>query len=158
MPMTLKIDNKEKAKRVSTLLRVLVMVAIVPIGLNYLWVETTDKMVEMAMWLFLIIVIVLYYLGGYCYVEVEGNERLLDIKYYNLFPFWREYKRIVLPIERIKYVKVSKGLGFIGAGLQVCGRVKGRMAIFPSVGLSACDKTMVNELKNYVSEVSKLKS
>lgn len=152
--MKLKFDNKEKAKRLSTVLRILVLLAIVPIGINYLWLETSDKMIEMLIWLFLILVIVLYYLGGFCYVEVEGNERLLDVKYYNLFPFWREYKRIVLPHERIKYVKVRRGIGVLGSGLIICGRVKGRIAMFPTVGLSACNKKDIELLKSYANQIS----
>lgn len=153
--MTLKFDNKDKAKKVSTFLRIIVMLAIVPIAVNYLWIETNNKMIEMALWLFLIVIIVLYYIGGFCYVEVEANELKLDVKYYNLFPFWREYKRIVIPVERIKYVKVRKGIGILGVGLLICGRIKGRLAVFPRVGLSAVDKINVEELRKYAAVVTK---
>ncbi|MCT4587961.1 MAG: hypothetical protein N4A71_09080 [Carboxylicivirga sp.] len=152
--MKLKFNNKEKAKRLSTVLRIIVMLAIVPIGVNYLWIETTDKMMEMLIWLFLIVIVVLYYIGGFCYVEVEASERLLDVKYYNLFPFWREYKRVVLPAERIKYVKVRKGLGVFGSGLIICGRVKGRIAMFPTIGLSALSKKDIELLQSYAKEIS----
>ncbi len=153
--MTLKFDNSKRAKKITTILRVIVMLAIVPIGLNYLWFETTDKMLEMWMWLFLIFVIVAYYLGGFCYVEVDATEVKLEVKYYNLFPFWREYKRIVIPIERLKYVKVRKGLASLGSGLVICGRIKGRVAMFPTVGLSACTKQQIEELNAYAATVSK---
>ncbi|MBS2210484.1 hypothetical protein KEM09_03680 [Carboxylicivirga mesophila] len=152
--MTIKFDNKDRAKKVSNVLRIIVMLAIVPIGINYLWIETTDKMVEMFMWLFLIVIIALYYTGGFCYVEVDASPAKLDVKYYNLFPFWREYKRIVIPVERIKYVKVRKGLGRFGAGLLICGRIKGRLAMFPSVGLSACSQKQIEELKVYAASFS----
>ncbi len=155
--MDIKFDNKKEARRVSTILRILVMLAIVPIGINYLWIETSDKMVEMAIWLFLIIVIALYYTGGFCYVEVEGNAAKLDVKYYSLFPFWREYKRIVIPVDRIKSVKVRAGLGNVGAALLICGRIKGRIATFPAVGLSACHKQHISALKEYAAHLSKLK-
>ncbi|MBR8537559.1 hypothetical protein KDU71_18460 [Carboxylicivirga sediminis] len=152
--MTIKFDNKGRAKKVSNVLRIIVMLAIVPIGVNYLWIETTDKMVEMFMWLFLIVIIALYYTGGFCYVEVDVTPAKLDVKYYNLFPFWREYKRIVIPVERIKYVKVRRGLGRFGAGLLICGRIKGRLAMFPSVGLSACSQKQIEELKVYAASFS----
>lgn len=155
LTMTVKFDNKKRAKEVSTVLRIIVMLAIVPIGVNYLWIETTDKMIEMVMWLFLIVIIALYYMGGFCYIELEATAAKLDVKYYNLFPFWREYKRIVIPVERIRYVKVRKGLGSFGAGLLICGRIKGRIAMFPTVGLSACGQKQIQELKDYAAAVSK---
>ncbi|WP_430813246.1 hypothetical protein [Carboxylicivirga sp. RSCT41] len=153
--MTVKFDNKEKARKVSTFLRILVMLTIVPIAVNYLWIETNDKMVEMILWLFLIVVVVLYYIGGFCYVEVECNASKLDVKYYNLFPFWREYKRIIIPVERIKYVKVKNGLGILGSGLLICGRIKGRIAVFPRVGLSAVGKAHIEELRKYATAITK---
>ncbi|WP_439184022.1 hypothetical protein [Carboxylicivirga taeanensis] len=153
--MTLKFNNRTRAKKYSTVLRIIVMLAILPIGLNYLWIETSDKFVEMAIWLFLIFIIAMYYLSGFCYVEAEATPQKLDVKYYNLFPFWREYKRIVIPVERIKYVKVRGGLGSFGAGLLICGRIKGRIAMFPTVGLSACSKKQIQELKDYAATVSK---
>lgn len=131
------------------------MLAIVPIGLYYLSYQGHNKMLEMGIWLVLIVVVVLYYIGGYCYVDVEITKAKVDIKFYNLFPFWREYRRIVLPIEKLKYIKVRSGLGFIGASLLVCGRIKGRLAMFPTVGLSACSQQQINELKKYANEISK---
>ncbi|MBK3517649.1 hypothetical protein [Carboxylicivirga marina] len=153
--MTIKFDNKNRAKRISTTLRIIVMIAIVAIGANYLWFETRDKTIEMLLWIFLIAIVVLYYIGGFCYVEVEGDQSKLDVKYYNLFPFWREYKRIMIPVDRIKYVKVRGGLGIVGAGLLICGRIKGRIAMFPTVGLSAVDKKQLIELRRYAAIVSK---
>lgn len=153
--MIVKFNNSNRAKKISTVLRIVVMLAIVPIGLNYLWFETADKMLEMWLWLFLIVVVVAYYLGGFYYVEVDATAVRLDVKYYNLFPFWREYKRIIIPIERLKYVKVRKGLGSLGAGLLICGRIKGRVAMFPTVGLSACSQQQILDLKQYATTVSK---
>lgn len=153
--MELKFNNKQSVKKVSTILHILMMLAIVPIGLYYLSYQGHNKMLEMGIWLVLIVVVVLYYIGGYCYVDVEITKAKVDIKFYNLFPFWREYRRIVLPIEKLKYIKVRSGLGFIGASLLVCGRIKGRLAMFPTVGLSACSQQQINELKKYANEISK---
>ena len=156
--MTIDLENKSRALRVSNILKVVVMLAISPVAINYLWLETQDKMIEMFIWLLPISVIVLYYIGGFCYVEVRGTETQLDVKYYSLFPFWREYKRVVLPLERIKYIKVRNGMAGLGSGLVICARVQGRIAVYPLIGLSACSRSQINQLKEYAAFISKTKS
>ncbi|TRX70855.1 hypothetical protein [Carboxylicivirga sp. M1479] len=153
--MEIRFDNKKRAKSISNVLSLVVMLVILAIGLNYLWFETTDKAIEVSLWLALVVIIVLYYIGGFCYVEFMGNDSKLEVKYYNLFPFWREYKRIVLPIERLKSMKVRAGLGILGRGLSIYGRISGRLAMFPTVGLSALSKSQLDELKQYAASVSK---
>jgi len=128
------------------------MLAVAGLASFYLWFSHLGKAIEVALWLYFIFISTFFYFGGFCYVEVELNAARIDIKYYNLFPFWRQYKRIMLPVEKVKSLRVRSGLRFVGVGLEISARVKGRLATYPSVGLSACSRQQVKELKSFSSQ------
>ena len=155
--MNVKFSNKNRVKPIGLLLSFLLMLAVAGLACFYLWFSHLSKSGEAALWLYFIFISVFFYFGGFCYVEVDLSPARLDVKYYNLFPFWRQYKRILLPADKLKFLKVRGGLGFAGAGLLICGRIKGRLATYPTVGLSACSRKQINELKMFAVELQKNK-
>ncbi len=150
-----KFSNKSRIKPIGLFLSFLLMLAIAGLASFYLWFSYLNKSIEVSLWLYFIFIATFFYFGGFCYVEVDLSLARLDIKYYNLFPLWRQYKRILLPVDKLKSLKVRSGLGFVGVSLVICGRIKGRLATFPTVGLSACSKQQKNELKMFAVELKK---
>ena len=155
--MTIKFSNKNRVKPIGLFLSFLMMISVAGLASYYLWFSELGKSVEVALWLYFIFVSVFFYFGGYYYVEVEIGAAKVDVKYYNLFPFWRQYKRIMIPLDKLKYVKVRSGFGSFGASLVICGRLKGRIAMYPTVGLNACKREQVQLLKEFSKKYPKIK-
>jgi len=153
--ISVEFSNKNRVKPIGLILSFLLMLAVAGLASFYLWFSHFNKSIEVSLWLYFIFISTFFYFGGFYYIEMDLNSSRIDIKYYNLFPLWRQYKRIILPVEKIKYLKVRFGLGFVGAGLVICGRIKGRLATYPTVGLSACSRSQIRELKQYAAQFQK---
>nr|WP_321405548.1 hypothetical protein [uncultured Carboxylicivirga sp.] len=153
--MTIKFNNKKQVGLRGMILALMVLIALGLVAGNYLIIEPRNITLELILWGVLLVAIAVYYFGGFYYVDVELTAEKIDIKFYRLFPFGRQYKRILIPVEKVKKIKLSKGLGGLGRSLKIEGSIQGRHAIFPSVGIAACDKTQINELKKYIDFINK---
>ncbi|MCU4175699.1 hypothetical protein [Carboxylicivirga sp. N1Y90] len=151
--MNLQFNNKKQVSPVGLLLSFIFLSAVVCIGLYYLILDERIQSLEIGAWIYLLLSGLVFYFGGFCYVEVEASEQRIDVKYYNLFPFGRQYKRILLPVDKIKKIKLAKGIGPIGRRLVISGVVNGRLALFPSVGLGACNAQQIDKLNAYIKSI-----
>lgn len=155
--MQVKFNNKKQVSGWGVFLTLLALLAVGMLGSYYLLVDNRIQSVELGLWAFFLIVAVLYSFGGFAYVDMDLNDQKVDIKFYKLLPIGRQYKRIMLPVNKVKSIKVKNGLGVIGRRLDVTGRLKGREALFPSVGLAACNKGQIQQLKKYTELLKKEK-
>jgi len=151
--MSVKFNNKNRVKPIGLLLSFLLMLAVAGLASYYLWFNHLNKTIEASLWMYFVFISTFFYFGGFCYVEVEISSKTFDVKYYNLFPFWRQYKRILLPLDKVKHIKVRSGLCFVGSGILISGRIKGRLATYPTVGLSACTAKQRKQLKQFALEL-----
>ena len=64
----------------------------------------------------------------------------------------REYKRILLPLTKIKRIKVTNGIGALGAKLVVYAKANGFETKYPSVALSACSLSQIKAIKSAINQ------
>nr|WP_319401443.1 hypothetical protein [uncultured Carboxylicivirga sp.] len=147
-------NNKKQVGSRSIWLTLLVLIALGLVAGYYLLVDNRDTNWEFGLWAFLVVTLLFFYFGGFYYVEANLTAEKIDIKYYNLFPFGRQYKRILVPTDKVKKIKVKNGLGNLGRKLVIEGVIQGRYALFPSVGLSACNKEQIQELRKFIKRLN----
>lgn len=155
--MIVKFNNKKQVSPWGLFLSFLFMVSLALLGSYYIFLETRIQPLEVGLWLFFLASVILFYFGGFCYVDVDLSLQKIDVKYYKLFPFGRQYKRILLPLDKIKSIKIGKGIGPIGRRFIINGVVKGKLALYPSVGLAACSAKQVKELEAFITEFNRIK-
>ncbi len=155
--MTVKFNNKKQVSPWGLFLSFLFMVSLGLLGSYYIFLETRIQTIEVGLWLFFLACSILFYFGGFYYVDMDLSLQKVDVKYYRLFPFGRQYKRILLPVDKIKSIKVGKGLGLIGRRFILSGVVKGKLALYPSVGLAACSSKQVKEINAFITEFNRNK-
>ena len=153
--MQVKFNNKKQVSGWGLFLTLLALVAMGMLGSYYLFVDNRIQSIELSLWAFFIVIALLYTYGGFAYLDVDLTEEKVDVKFYKLIPIGRAYKRIMLPVNKIQSIKVANGIGVIGRRLVVTGRLKGRTALFPSVGLAACNKEQVEQLRKYTELLDK---
>ncbi len=147
------LNNKKTASGTGMLMALLTVLALGMLVVFYLFLPTDNLVLHISLWVFLVLVLLVFNLGGFCYVDLSTENASLDIKYYNLFPFGRKYKRILLPLTKIETLKITSGLGTIGRKLVVVAKNNGQAAKYPKVGLAACDTAYIIELKALVDKL-----
>ncbi len=155
--MDIQFNNKKQVGSWSLYLALLVLIALGAISVNYLLFDVRNQILDIALWGFLVLSVVLFYFGGFNYVDLALSAEKVDIKYYNLFPFGRQYNRILVPTDKIKKIKMNRGLGVIGRKLAIEGIIQGRHALFPSVGLAACTKQQLQQIQLFIDTFNKEK-
>ncbi len=86
MIMHVQFNNKKQVSTWGLFLTLLFLIALGLLGGYYLIMEDRQQSVELALWGFLLLSVLVFYFGGFCYVEVDLSEQKLDVKYYRLFP------------------------------------------------------------------------
>lgn len=155
--MDIHFNNKNQVGSWSLYLALLVLIALGAVAANYLLIEVRNQTLDISLWGFLVFSVVLFYFGGFNYVDIALSAEKVDVKFYNLFPLGRQYNRILVPTEKIKKIKVNKGLGIIGRKLKIEGTIQGRHALFPSVGLAACTRQQLQQIQLFIDTLNKEK-
>lgn len=153
--MKVQFNNKKQVASWGVFLTFLFIAALSLLGGYYLLVEVRQQSIELILWGFFLVTGLVFYFGGFCYVDVDLSPQKIDVKFYKLFPLGRQYKRILLPMEKLKKMKVVGGLGVVGRRLLIEGSLKGRKALFPSVGLAACNRKQIKEITSFVESINK---
>lgn len=153
--MTVLFNNKNQVGPWGLFLTFLFILALGLLGGYYLMVDVRKQSLELASWGFFLLSGLLFYFGGFCYVDMDLSPQKIDIKFYKLFPLGRQYKRILIPVEKVNKIKLVKGLGPIGRKLVIRGAIKGQQALFPAVGLAACNVKQIKELTLFIDNFNK---
>ena len=104
----------------------------------------------------LIIITLLYGIGGFYYVDINVDNSVLNLKNYNLFPLGRKYKMYRIPINRLSNVKVKKYLGGLFSFINIYERSKKGESKYPAVGISAMTasqrKQLITSIRSLLKE------
>lgn len=137
-PFSMKIDNLKRANRhgvffsllaslIILLLAAFFFVEALQAEMNYFWVLAILG----------VVVIYVFWFGGYDYAMMTLTSSNVEIKYYSLIPFGREYRVIRLKTVEIDHVVLKKGFLGIGSSLIIFQKSGKGLAKYPRVGLSA---------------------
>ncbi len=148
------VSNKKQVKSIGLALGFLLLVVTSALASYYFFREQQMLNLEIALWISFVLVVVLFKWGGFCYVEVEIDNTNVDVKYYDLFPIGRKFKRILIPIAKISQVKIAPGLAFIGRRLVITRKSKGHKIAYPAVGLAAFNNDQMNRLVKMIQQIS----
>ncbi len=101
-----------------------------------------------------IFLLIFFIAGGYYYIELSAGEEFIEIKFYNIFPFAREFKMYRIPVSAfIKYE--IKGNRFYKQKLIMYQMSSSQLAKYPPVYIAAFSN---NDLRNLEYFFAKLKS
>ncbi len=101
-----------------------------------------------------ILLLIFFIAGGYYYIELSAEKEFIEIKFYNIFPFAREFKMYRIPVSSfIKYE--IKGSRFYKQKLIMYQMSSSQLAKYPPVYIAAFSN---NDLRNLESFFAKLKS
>ncbi|NPA36573.1 MAG: hypothetical protein GXO47_06965 [Chlorobi bacterium] len=132
------IDNSKQARKISYIFSVTIIILMIILGAYYVFdIELTDKELMMPLTTLLGLIIIAYRFGGFENISVEFGDDNLEIKYYRLFPFDRDFNRLVIPVELLGDYKIQKGIGSLFSYLILYQNRAGAMAQYPPIGLSA---------------------
>lgn len=141
------VSNKKQVKSIGMVLGLIFLVTIVALGLYYFYLDDLGIYTGIVLWCCLALVLALFKWGGFCYVEVSVEKGNLDVKYYDLFPVGRKYKRILVPVNKISQLKIARGLFAIGRRLMITRKSRGQQINYPAVGLAAFNRDQINQLE-----------
>ena len=148
------VNNKNQVKSTGLILGFLLLVVTAALGGYYFLREQQLISLEVTLWLCFVLVGVLFKWGGFCYVEVAIEKNNLDVKYYDLFPIGRKYKRILIPTKKISQAKIAPGFFSIGRRLILTRKSKGQQINYPAVGLAAYNKEQVDKLGKLLNQLN----
>ncbi len=146
------IANQSRAKVMGVVLTLACLVSMVLLAVYHMYFDRHSTTLALSLWGVMLGLIVLFYAGGFYFVDVKVDNVSVDIKYYSLFPIGREYKRILLPLTKIKRIKVTNGIGALGAKLVVYAKANGFETKYPSVALSACSLSQIKAIKSAINQ------
>ncbi len=92
--------------------------------------------------------LVLFMFGGYYYVEISKPDDHFEIKFYNIFPFSREFKMYRIPISAFIKYEVH-GASFFRRKLLLFQMSASQLAKYPPIYITACSKNNDAELERF---------
>lgn len=85
------------------------------------------------------------------YLEVEISKKVLDIKYYHIFPLIREYQHIEINIENLVKVEIKKHLAGLVRVLVLSVKTENGIASFPEIPIILLKRNEQAELLTILS-------
>ena len=145
-------NNKTASGRISTIFSITWLMIAIIIAFSLFFDFGFGYMIPIVLGVLLILLILFYVIGGFCYIEVEVKNSSLYIKYYNLFPIRRKYEMCQIPLNHLSDIKVKKYA--LSSFLHIYEKTKKGVARYPSIGISAMSisqrKQMITYLKSLI--------
>ncbi|SMO33871.1 hypothetical protein SAMN06265379_101130 [Saccharicrinis carchari] len=92
--------------------------------------------------------------GGYFYFEILEKDKHIEIKYYNSFPFSREFKMFRIPVSAFVKYQIQGSL-FFRRKLFVFQKQGAQMAKYPPIMVSAFSRENNEALHKFFAKVKK---
>lgn len=147
-------NNRKTASKIQLIFTLLI------VSLTALWVcslTVRDLMLPALQWssgVLDAIVLYVFMYGGYFYFDIGQNDDAIEIKYYNTFPFSREFKMYRIPISA--YVKYeTEGMKFFKRKLYLFQMSASQLAKYPPIFISAFSSRDDNELSVFFNGLKK---
>lgn len=95
----------------------------------------------------LIILFIIYKYAGFYYLIVEQRGNLMELKYYQVFPYGRKFKMIQVQKDQLRRVDFEDGFLGLGRCMILFQMKKGGVAKYPKIWLSALNKKELTQIK-----------
>lgn len=92
--------------------------------------------------------------GGYFYIEVEEKDKHIELKFYNSFPFSREFKMFRIPVSAFVKYQIE-GSRLFRRKLYLFQKQGGQMAKYPPIMVTAFSKENNAALRKFFVKVKK---
>ncbi|GAF03586.1 hypothetical protein [Saccharicrinis fermentans] len=109
--------------------------------LTYAWLQWISGIVMIG-------AIVTFMSGGYFYCEMNTSGDDVEVKFYNVFPFGREYKMFRIPIAALVKYEI-KGNRFYRRKLVLFQTSSGQLTRYPPIFIAAFSKQDMRDFKLY---------
>ena len=101
----------------------------------------------------LVLIISVYYFGGYNYIEIEVEKKTgLNFRYYNLFPIGRKFKLYQIPIKNLDRFEIRNYFGGFFSFIYLYEKSRKGIARYPGIGLSAVPKSRQKYISSYLEK------
>ncbi len=142
-------SNQKRVKQIKRTFN-LVGIAIVLIGLGFLWLKN-DTAVLITVGVFAVYVGISVY-ANLCYVYFSTENRKVLIRYYPVISLLKkEYDSIEFGHEALINFRIEKAMGF--ADLDIVIRTKRGVAEYPTISLAALNKTEIEQVREALLEI-----
>ena len=148
-------DNKKNARRTTRFFGIIWILTLALLVTSLFWDIGIGQILQIAMILVLILTAVIYYAGGFFYVEIEPEPQSFRVKHYNLFPFWQEFKVYQIPFDRYYKYEIKKAAGGLFSWLLLFEKTSRGMAKYPGIGLSALSTEQLKNITDYLESIRK---
>ncbi|MGQ1890311.1 hypothetical protein ACT29H_07690 [Thermophagus sp. OGC60D27] len=148
------ISNKKQSSRALLLFTGIWAALLILFALSFSEVITIPVWSQLAILGLIAISGSFFYLGGFFYIQIEvENNKNLMVKHYNLFPIGRKFKAFKIPLQQVHRHEIKGQLWGLIHWLTIYQKMKGGIAKYPAVGLSATSKKERTEINNYLSSL-----
>lgn len=148
-------NNKQNAGRTTRFFGIIWIVTLALLVVSLVWDLGIGQIPQVAMVLVLILSAVIFYTGGFFYVEIEPEPGSFRVKHYNLFPFWQEFKVYQIPLERYHKYEIKKAAGGLFSWLLLFEQTSRGLARYPGIGLSALSAAQLKTITDYLESIRK---
>ncbi|MDR2927482.1 MAG: hypothetical protein LBV41_04685 [Cytophagaceae bacterium] len=130
-------NNKKTSRKASFIFAVVWLVLLIALTSTFFFEFECEHWVQIVASGLLILVTLLFYTGGFYYVNAEITNGIMYIKHYNLFPVWRRFRMFQVPANRFDKAVAKKYFGGIICFVHIYENLRGRIARYPAIGFSA---------------------
>lgn len=147
-----RMNNRKTAGRIQLALTFLIIVS------STIWILSITLSALFLPWLqwcsaTLTVITLLYFItGGFYYIELSKPDDHFEIRFYNSFPFSREFKMLRIPISA--FIKFDiEGSALFKRKLILYQMSANQMAKYPSILITAFTKNDINNLHIFFNKL-----
>ncbi len=148
------ITNKKESSRSLMIFSLSWVILIVAFAATFFISGPLPSWVRPVLIIALVLVLIIFYTGGFFFIRAEKKESVLEIKYYNLFPVGRKFQAMQVPLKQFHHYEIKESFGGWFRWMILFQEMRGGIAKFPRVGLSAVGRSTLKELEELLGKGS----
>lgn len=148
-------NNKKNAAIITRFFATTWLLTLILLVVSLLWEIGLGQIAQIGLIVFLLLSAIVFYAGGFYYIEVETDKSSFKIKHYNLFPFWQEYKIYQIATDRYSKHHVKKSFAGLFSWLYLFEQTSRGLAKYPAIGISALSASQLKTLTDYLETIKK---
>jgi len=150
----MELSNQKRTKKIKWIFNI-TGIAIVLIGLIFLWLKM-DTYVLIIVGIFAVYVGISIY-ANLCYIYFSTENGKVLIRYFPVISLMKkEYDSIEFAQSTLIHFQIEKALGF--ADLDIVIRTKRGVAEYPTISLSALNKSEIEQIREELTKILKTNS
>jgi hypothetical protein len=144
-------SNKQRTKSIKRIFIITGIIAIVA-GQLLLWYKYDLAVIILA--IVFAFYVILFLFADFCYISFSTDNNKVTIRYYPIIAILKkDYKTVEFPHQSLLNFQIERGLGF--SDLTIAIRSQHGVAEYPSISLSALNKSEIEKIRMALIEVMK---